>query len=492
MSERIKQSEEHNHERIPARLLFEYLEETVLGARLAHLLESRALMISGAEQIWAFEIEVEHLFLRTMLPEHIERELLELLDRVGETRLIRVPLPPPNAANRYELLGVGTQAAALRSIQTAWARVWTTVALQRLGGGSVSAAPSREELKNAEPELVTVASAAEQSNGAGAEPNGEARAEAGVEPSAESGAPFALRYVPLPGHEPVEVTAELLETLVQELEEHADKRERRAPPERRALLRHTPALARYLLGLAYNRAVVPADPFAFLGLISDTHTEAEHLREAYLAATQASGYENSERLPQLAEKAYRIERRLSETGMGEEGQDDSARPRELSHATPEQALSAQQLVGFASAPGRARGVVARIIPSQTAGSDQGARKMERPATSGRPLAAENTATAGHPITAAGDRVVVCTRLTVPVLRYVLGLGDSGSPGGRTVAVLEQTGSPLGLGALLAREQRIPCVSSIPDLGRLEDGIAVTVDGDTGLVTALQTGPARQA
>lgn len=51
-----------------------------------------------------------------------------------------------------------------------------------------------------------------------------------------------------------------------------------------------------------------------------------------------------------------------------------------------------------------------------------------------------------------------------------------------VAVLERGGSRLGLGALLARDAGIPCISGIGDLRMLPDGLPVMVDGHLGLAT----------
>ncbi len=461
MSERIDGANRRPEHRIPTRFLLEYLAAGGLDTRLALLIEGQRYRGPDPEQLWSLAIEVEQLFLQTELPERTELELLELLDRArerGRERLL-VPLPAahseahseergalePLRVGRYEPASLGPHAEAVRAVRIAWARIWCEVVTRRSDKSSALSMPSRAELACFEPELVSAAAPGE----AAANPT------AGDRPAEVTA---DLRYAEAPGSAPVALTAEALEPLVGRLEQGACEE----------ASAWAPILTRYALGLRYNRLIAPADPFEFLGTIASADAEADHLTEAYLAAAEAAADHDGTRLLRLARRAYAVERKLPGSVRRTEAARAEAPPRTTARAAQGPLLSAQQLVGIAAAPGRGRGVVARVA-ANGAGAE------------GLPAGAGVVAAQSGPAAAAREGVVlVCERLTGPILQAAFASGAAVTAG--VVAVVEHGGAQLGLGALLAREHGLPCVSGVGDLEFIDDHTPVAVDGDLGLVT----------
>lgn len=481
MSERADRASPQPEHNIPTSCLLEYLAATGLGTRLALLIEGRRYQNPDLEQLWSSAIEVEQLFLQTELPERTERELLELVDRANEggRELLLVPLPSPRSAGRsrldplqarrYELLSLGPHAQAVRSVRVAWARIWGEVAAWCSDASTAPSLPSRAELERFEPKLVsTTTAAASVADAAVAdEYSGPAVAATDGEPSEVT---VDLRYAELPGSAPVPLAAETLEPLVHRLEQIRSLAD---PGAGDGVTARAPMLVRYALGLRYNRVIAPADPFEFLGVIASVHAEAERLSEAYLAGVEAAGDHDGRRLLALARRAYAVERRISRSVRWTGTAPSEAPPRTTARAARRPLLAAQQLVGIATAPGRVRGVVVRVAANGAGGE-------------GPPADAGVVAAQGGPAAMAREGVVVaCERLTVPVFQAALASTAAGSGG--VVAFVEHAGTPLGLGALLARERGLPCVSSVGDLEFIEDGTPVAVDGEMGLVTVV-TGP----
>ncbi len=201
-----------------------------------------------------------------------------------------------------------------------------------------------------------------------------------------------------------------------------------------------PVLARYALGACHQRIMRPADPYAFLALLQPSHSDSAtaELRSAFLERAAAVGdYSAAELLP-LAEQACEAERDRSRSGTGQLDTEPADRTAAADAVVGR--LSAQQLTGIGAAAGAVRGVAVR---------------------------------AGAPISVGAEPLVlVCEKCTVGALQS-----------GRAVAaVVERTGTRLGLGTLLARSLGIPCVTAVHDAALISAGDRVVVDGDLGLVT----------
>lgn len=138
----------------------------------------------------------------------------------------------------------------------------------------------------------------------------------------------------------------------------------------------------------------------------------------------STGYADVLNTVRAVYREYAAEPGTPEVGTPEVGKD---RPRPV---------GAHQLVGSPAAPGRAVGAVVRF-PS------------------------------------GGDRamVLVCDRLDEELLREVA-----------PVAVVERLGGSVGIGAQIAADAGIPCVSGVADAVLLTQGSVVRVDGSLGLVT----------
>ncbi|MGD9941508.1 MAG: PEP-utilizing enzyme [Clostridia bacterium] len=190
---------------------------------------------------------------------------------------------------------------------------------------------------------------------------------------------------------------------------------------------------RYAFGSGYNSWNQPAKAFAFMELLLPACHRHETTRGNHGTEGLPAGLDSE--LPDEVVELWHLALRATSLQL--------ALPPapELSGQSASGGILPQQLTGLAAAPGRASGRVSR--------------------SSGRPLT---------PRGSSGGTVIICKQLSLPLMAA------------RPAAVLERDGSRLGLGALLARDAGIPCISGIGDLTTLPDGLPVMVDGYLGLAT----------
>lgn len=393
---------------VPPQLFFEYLNTAGLATKLALLEEPFMRGAPAAEALLALLLEAEHLFAATDFSARHADQLLALLGRLGQRVALRRASQHARAA--AEVTSASTRAEALEAIRRAWARAWAQTRVQ-------NAATLELELVN-----LTALEAAERR-----------RLDARVEL--------------LPGGEVVEITPQALR---QQLEHFL---------ERRAAASIAPVLARYALGVCYNRMTRPADAFAFLDLLVPEHPSAAGLRSAFLDCAEATGDLSAAEFLLVAEQAVEAERERSRAVVPElQSELQSARPNARAadansdasgrgasggHASGGHAsggFAAQQLTGVGTAGGSVRGVAVH-------GGSHAAASDEPP-------------------------VLICESFTLGAC----------IPVGPPAAVVERTGTRLGFGTLLARTLGIPCVTAVLDITLVTPGDRVVVDGDLGLVT----------
>ena len=386
-----------NSIRIPDDFLYEYLQGGGLSGRMA-LLAGRSLSTpESLERALDLSLELELLMATTPLPDSLQDRLLRSLGGLGSRLVIQAR--GQGCGPSAKVLGVTfTRAEALDLVRSGWARAWSPTAL--LAGNFLSPALHRSLAASAELEVVVVVTDNPDQD----------HEKFLVEPA---------EFMPDGSVVPLD-TGSLQAAL-----DSAEDSLLRGLPEAAAAVEKLASWTRYAFGRAYNSWNLPEEAFEFMNLLLPAcHRPASaplDPRDTKLAVGMPSG------LPDRIIELWHLA--LWATSL------QLALPPapELGYQPEAGGILAQQLTGFAAAPGRATGRSARSPGSR-------------------------------------GEVIICEQLSIPLM-----MADP-------VAALERRGSRLGLGALLARDAGIPCTSGIGELPTLPDNVPVMVDGHLGLAT----------
>lgn len=355
---------------IAATHLHEFITASGVEASLTMLLERFAGQSLSLEQYWDRHLDIQHLFALTPWSEALQLKLLEQLDGLDASVVVRASASQA-VCGHAELLPASTRSETLAAIAHAWARslCWLL--------DSAALQPMDRLIAQIEIEVLDASC---------------------------TNVPQLLCWEKQPSGAYVNLDERVLAEILQQIEDDLRTRSATAPILTAA---RDAAFVRYACGALYNQRVLPPQAFAFFATLVQPATMP------------------FKALKQMAQQATVLEDQLI-------SQLFSTDPQSIQITTT--TVRPQQLIGSPSATGQAHGRV-RYVHT------------------------------GEP-----DTVLVCQRLSSAHLHYC------------PVAVVEHQGGCTGLGAQLARQAGLPCVSGISDLTPLPEYTPVSVDGDLGLVT----------
>jgi phosphohistidine swiveling domain-containing protein len=411
---------------VPAGYLLEYLQAGGLAERMALLAGQSLSAPPSLERVLDLNLELSLLLATSPVPDRLQEKLLRSLDGLG-SRLVIIAKGPGCSPSGMEMGTASTRAEALELILAGWARAWSPSAL--LAGQFPFA--SADRYMDALP-VIEVVEVDGTGIAAGAENLVTGR---GLKILSGQDVEF------LPDGSVVLLDAGRLMAALDRAEAELPGAEPQAAPATQDLANWI----RYSFGLRYNAWTLPDDAFAFMELLlpachrraatpgshdmsMDHANPVDHGTEGFPAGLVSELPDEVVELWRLALRATSLQLALPPAPV-------------LAYQPAAGGILPQQLTGLAAAPGRVSGRVSR----------SGAQP--------------------HIQTVPSSGVVcICERLSLPLMAAM------------PASVLERSGSRIGLGALLARDSGIPCISGIGDLAMLPDGLPVLVDGFLGLVT----------